>query len=257
LLARHSLGAFSGENRVQVRRDLWQFVDDGLKKWGDVQYGLSEGSAVLSDVGFVMLHDTKHHWDRLFMAKPDGELSWTQADPRMSLSLIAKAAPIRGHVIDIGGGMSPLAGRLLDDGYSVAVLDVSGAALSRAALALGDRSSLVRWIEADITETTDVGRFDLWHDRAVFHFLTDSADRAAYRALMERTIPAGGSAVMATFAADGPVRCSGLEVQGYDPLSLAAEVGDGFELVESVAEMHLTPWGTPQAFQYSLFRRKN
>jgi hypothetical protein len=203
----------------------------------------------------MMLNETNGHWNRLYGT--NREHSWTQADPRTSLSLIAKAAPIRGRVIDVGGGMSPLAGRLLDEGYSVAVLDVSGEALARATLALGDRSSRVRWIEADVTKSPALGGFDLWHDRAVFHFLTDPSDRAAYRALMEKTIPAGGSAVVATFSKGGPVECSGLEVRRYDPRTLAAEIGDGFELVESATEMHLTPRGTPQPFQYSLFRRKD
>jgi SAM-dependent methyltransferase len=204
-----------------------------------------------------MPQGTKAHWEAVYAAKTDQELSWTQADVRTSLSLISKFAPLECRVIDVGGGSSPLAGRLLDKGHTVAVLDISGAALSRAAKAFGKRSGEVRWIEADLTRIQDLGSFDLWHDRAVFHFLTEPADRAAYRALMERTIPTGGHAVIATFAPDGPAKCSGLNVQRYGPASLAVEVGDGFELVESAPELHLTPWGAPQPFQYSVFRRKN
>ena len=205
----------------------------------------------------VMPHDTKRHWEGVYSVKADRELSWTQRDLRTSLAMIAKAAPPFGRIIDVGGGSSPLAGRLLDLGYTVAVLDVSGVAMARAARNLGGRAREIRWIEADVTRIPDLGPFDLWHDRAVFHFLTDPADRAAYRNLMERTISPGGHAVIATFAPDGPAKCSGLEVRRYDPAALAVEVGEAFDLVESVPETHITPWADPQSFQYSLFRRRN
>jgi len=203
-----------------------------------------------------MAYDPKSHWQSVYITKSDQELSWTQANVHTSLSLIAKAAPAHGRVIDVGGGSSVLAGRLLDLGYAVTVLDVSAAALARAAGKLGAQAARICWIDADVTDApADLGQFDLWHDRAVFQFLTEPSDRAAYRALLERTIPAGGHAIIATFAPDGPAKCSGLDVRRYDSTLLAAQIGSGFELRQSVAETHLTPWSKPQSFQYSLFRR--
>jgi SAM-dependent methyltransferase len=196
----------------------------------------------------------KDHWESVYTSKRDEELSWTQAEPRTSLSLISKVCP-SGRVIDIGGGTSLLAERLLDRGYSVAVLDISETAIDRARQRLGARANQIRWIVADVTVAPDLGTFDVWHDRAVFHFLIGPADRAAYTALLVRTVPVGGHAVIATFALDGPEKCSGLEVRRYDGPMLAAELGPRFELLESVPEMHAAPLGKPQSFQHSLFQR--
>jgi hypothetical protein len=113
----------------------------------------------------------------------------------------------------------------------------------------------VRWLVADITAAPEPDESDVWHDRAVFHFLADPADRAGYVAALERAVPWGGHAIIATFAPDGPERCSGLEVRRYDAKSLSAKIGGGFDLLRGVSEIHLTPSGTPQAFQYSVFRR--
>jgi SAM-dependent methyltransferase len=177
-----------------------------------------------------------------------------QSDPQLSLSLIAEVCPV-GRVIDVGGGTSLLAGKLLDRGYSVTVLDISNAAVKRAQDRLGSKAGRVLWIVADITTGPDLAGFDLWHDRAVFHFLTDSEDRAAYVALMERALGAGRHAVIATFALDGPEKCSGLDVRRYSGQTLGEELGDGFKLLKTVAETHVTPGGKPQSFQYSVFRR--
>jgi SAM-dependent methyltransferase len=194
------------------------------------------------------------HWEAVYQ-KADEQLSWTQAQPRTSLELIREALPA-GSVIDVGGGSSPLVGMLLESGYTVAVLDISSAALERSRQRLGARAGAVRWITADVTAAPELGTFDLWHDRAVFHFLMEAEQRAAYIALLRRTIPAGGSAIIATFDLDGPERCSGLPVRRYDAASLARELGTGFELIRSLREMHTTPWGAKQSFQYSLFRRR-
>jgi SAM-dependent methyltransferase len=158
-------------------------------------------------------------------------------------------------VIDVGGGTSLLAGKLLDQGCSVAVLDISEAAVTRGRERLGPRADTIHWIVADVTTSPDLGSFDVWHDRAVFHFLTNSADRAAYVVLLNRTVSAGRHAVIATFAPDGPEKCSGLDVQRYSGLTLSAELGPTFKLLKSVPETHWTPGGTPQSFQYSVFRR--
>ncbi|HVZ93172.1 MAG TPA: class I SAM-dependent methyltransferase [Phycisphaerales bacterium] len=190
----------------------------------------------------------------MYATKADAELSWTQPEPSLSLELIRQATP-RGRVIDVGGGSSPLAGLLLDEGYDVAVLDVSEAALNRAKEKLGPRAASVRWIIADVTAAPALGEFDVWHDRAVFHFLTEARDRERYLALLERRVPIGGHAVVATFAEDGPEKCSGLPVRRYSAEQLAAEVGAAFRAVRSERERHMTPWGKEQSFQYSLFER--
>jgi SAM-dependent methyltransferase len=196
----------------------------------------------------------KDHWESVYGSKSDAELSWTQSEPGLSLSLIREVCPA-GRVIDVGGGNSLLAERLLDRGYSVTVLDISEVATRHARERLAARANQVHWIVADVTAGHELDTFDVWHDRAVFHFLTDPADRAAYVALLARTIPAGRHAVIATFAPDGPEKCSGLEVWRYSGLALSAELGAGFELLKTVPETHVTPRGVPQSFQYSVFKR--
>jgi SAM-dependent methyltransferase len=199
--------------------------------------------------------DRREHWEQVYSTKGDAEVSWTQARPAVSLALIGEVCPAGGRVIDVGGGSSSLAGYLLEAGYRAAVLDISKAALDRARARIGTRAHEIEWLCADVTDTPSVGAFDLWHDRAVFHFLTDAEDRAAYKALLSRTVPSGGHAIIATFALDGPEKCSGLPVQRYSAQTLARELGTGFSLVKTIDEMHTTPWGKPQAFQYSVFRR--
>jgi SAM-dependent methyltransferase len=194
------------------------------------------------------------HWDSVYRSRSDAELSWAQPQAQTSLALISGVCPA-GRVIDVGGGTSNLSAGLIDAGYEVAVLDISEIALARARERLGPRETRIRWMLGDVTRDPDLGRFDVWHDRAVFHFLTDAADRAAYVGLLARTIGTGGHAVIATFALDGPERCSGLPVKRYDAAMLAGALGPSFALLKSIREMHLTPWGAPQSFQYSVFRR--
>ena len=198
--------------------------------------------------------DAKSHWESIYQSKPDDSLSWTQSDPVFSLDLIARATPI-GRVIDVGGGCSVLAERLLDRGYSVTVLDISQTALDRACARLGDRAQLIRWVVADITAAPTLEHCDVWHDRAVFHFLTDPAQRAAYKTNLLSALSPSGHVVIGTFALDGPEKCSGLAVQRYSSLTLATELGPQFALLASEQETHLTPWGASQSFQFSLFRR--
>jgi SAM-dependent methyltransferase len=160
-------------------------------------------------------------------------------------------------VIDIGGGNSQLVDRLLERGLTcVTVLDVSGVALARTRERLGALGAVPVWIESDVTADWSAAPMDIWHDRAVFHFLTDAGDRARYRSHLERTLKPGGSAIIATFAADGPVRCSGLPVERYSPASLAVEMGPALSLVDSMHHVHHTPMGTTQSFQYSRFIRR-
>ena len=198
--------------------------------------------------------NTKEHWETVYKSKSDQELAWTQSEPGISLALITEVCPA-GHIIDVGGGASALSARLVDRGYAVAVLDISQTAIERARGRLGERAAQIQWIVSDVTANPDLGTFDVWHDRAVFHFLTTVSKRAAYTDLLARTVPVGRHAIIATFALDGPEKCSGLEVRRYDGQSLAAELGPRFALLKSVPEMHITPSGGRQSFQYSVFRR--
>jgi len=201
--------------------------------------------------------NVKEHWDRVFTTKDDAEVSWTQPEPALSLSLVAAVCPPPGKVIDVGGGTSALAGRLLDAGYTVAVLDISEAGLARARNRLGERAGNIRWITADITSGPRLGEFDVWHDRAVFHFLTSPEERRNYVELAAATIPIGGHLIVGTFALDGPEKCSGLPVERYDGQKLAREFGRCFSLKRETRETHLTPWGTPQNFTFAVFERIN
>lgn len=201
--------------------------------------------------------DRKAHWERVYRSKGEAEVSWYQQDPRLSLDLIESVAPHgHGRIVDIGGGASVLVDRLLELSFErIAVLDVSEAALDRARSRLGERAGRVEWIVADVTESPELNAFDVWHDRAVFHFLTDAEDRRKYVELARTTVPEGGHLIVATFAEGGPKRCSDLEVCRYDARSLAAELGEGFVLVRDAAEFHTTPGGSMQEFTYGVFRR--
>ncbi|MHB8447702.1 MAG: class I SAM-dependent methyltransferase [Rudaea sp.] len=196
--------------------------------------------------------ESQSHWNRVYTIRAADAVSWYQAQPQISLELIAAAnLPPDAPIIDVGGGASVLVDCLLAQGRSaLSVLDISTAALSRARARLGTNAAKVRWIEADVREFTPAQRYDLWHDRAVFHFLTDSADRAAYMAALRRSLSPRGQVVMATFALDGPARCSGLDVAHYDAASLHAEFGADFEMHESRREMHITPVGAEQRFTW-------
>jgi len=156
----------------------------------------------------------------------------------------------------VGGGASVLVDRLLDLPFGeIVVLDISETALGKARARLGERAGRVRWVVADVTESPELGSFDVWHDRAVFHFLTDPTDRRSYIELARKTVPEGGHLVIATFADDGPEQCSNLDVRRYNARSLASELGDGFTLVREARETHLTPGGKPQQFTFAVFER--
>lgn len=165
----------------------------------------------------------KEHWDAVYTTKANDQVSWFEVDPTLSLDLIQQVSPPPKSVIDLGGGQSFLVDRLLDNGIGkVAVLDISNVALNRMKERLGEQAASVEWIEADVTSISDVGRFDLWHDRAVFHFLTEPKDREAYLKLAAKSIPVGGHMIIGTFAIDGPDKCSGLPVCRYDAESMAS-----------------------------------
>jgi trans-aconitate methyltransferase len=202
--------------------------------------------------------DRREHWNEVYATKPADSVSWYQSVPQLSLDLIGRAelAP-DSAIIDIGGGASALAGRLLQKGCrDVTVLDIAATALGVARAGLGEDAERIRWIVADITEWRPERRYDLWHDRAVFHFLTATADRDAYLAALRAGTRAGSQVIIATFAPDGPERCSGLPVQRYAPQELADVLGEDFALVEAGSTQHLTPGGATQQFQFSRFARR-
>ena len=196
---------------------------------------------------------TRHaHWQAVYEGKAETEVSWFQERPASSLALIhATGLGADARIIDIGGGASRLIDHLLDQDYrSIAVLDIAQAALEKTRRRLGVHADTVEWLVADVTQWMPSGQFDIWHDRAVFHFLADPSDRKAYAAAMAAAVPTGGYAIVGTFALDGPERCSGLPVRRYDADALAAEFSPHFQLVETLAEDHITPGGKMQRFQF-------
>ena len=203
--------------------------------------------------------NSRAHWDAVYRRDAVEKLSWYQAEARTSLELIRRGAPSTGaHILDAGGGASTLVDGLLAAGYThVGVLDLAPTALERARARLGAQAPRVRWIEADIL-TFDFPQHsvDVWHDRAVFHFLTEPGDRARYLEQVRHAVRPGGIVLVATFADDGPTRCSGLDVVRYTPDALLREFGDDFRLLEAARETHVTPRGIPQAFTFCLFRRE-
>lgn len=201
----------------------------------------------------------KQHWEAVYRTRRPTEVSWYQAEADLSARLIQEVVPDRSApIIDVGGGASVLVSQLDAVGYiNLTVLDLSGAAISAAQTRLGSRSDRIRWIEADILEAKLASAgYRFWHDRAVFHFLTDPADRSTYVVQVRRAVPPGGHVLLATFAEDGPTRCSGLDVMCYSVAALHAELGPGFVYVAAHREEHRTPSGNVQAFTYCLCRRE-
>jgi trans-aconitate methyltransferase len=204
-----------------------------------------------------MTNGRQAHWEHIYETKAENELSWYQESPAISLDLIrATGAKSSAAIIDIGGGASRLVDALLNEGFrAVTVLDLSESALAAAKARLGPRSANVTWIVADVTAWEPSETYDLWHDRAAFHFLTGAADRRAYAERVAEAVRPGGHAVIGTFAPDGPERCSGLPVMRHDAASIGAVLGEKFALVETRRDDHVTPAGVTQRFQFSLFRR--
>ena len=197
--------------------------------------------------------DPKAHWEKVYRTKQPNEVSWYRPHLEVSLQLIEEAAPNRdGQIIDVGGGESTLVDDLLIRGYrNLSVLDVSLTALDVAKERLGDRANRVNWLCGDITTFAfTLHQYNVWHDRAVFHFLTESKERAAYVRQVARAVKPGGHVIVATFGPEGPTQCSGLNVVRYDPTSLHSEFGTSFQLIKHVTELHQTPAGSIQQFTY-------
>src|SRR5262249_32045732 len=202
--------------------------------------------------------DRQSHWENVYATRGEREVSWFQERPELSLELIrAAGATATSAIIDVGGGASRLVDALIEDGFdAVTVLDISAAALATAKRRLGDAAARVKWIVADVTTWEPAARYDMWHDRAVLHFLTEAADRAAYVKRLTKALRPGGHAIISSFALDGPERCSGLPVVRYDASKLAGLLGDAFALIDTQAHAHQTPMGGVQRFQFSVFQRR-
>lgn len=201
--------------------------------------------------------DRQQHWNAVFSTKAEGDVSWFEALPQTSIRLL-EAAGLSSDtcILDVGGGDSRLIDHLVARGLDcLAVLDVSGAALARAQSRLGTNAGVPIWLQTDVAGDWSLKPMDIWHDRAVFHFLTARHDRDRYKSHLLQTLKPGGSAIVATFAIDGPDRCSGLPVVRYSPDSLAAELEPHLSIVEAVHHSHTTPWGSVQPFLYCRFRR--
>ncbi|HEY6922843.1 MAG TPA: class I SAM-dependent methyltransferase [Steroidobacteraceae bacterium] len=199
---------------------------------------------------------SEDHWTAIYRKHRASELSWFQAEPTCSLALIEAAGLARSDpILDVGGGASLLVDHLLDRGYQdITVLDLAAPALDAVRARLGPRDQAVTLLHADLAGFVPKRRYGLWHDRAVFHFLTSVEDRRSYLRALDASLHPGGHVVIATFAPDGPARCSGLDVVCYEPSALAATLGPQFALLRVQRELHVTPTGVVQPFQYSLFR---
>lgn len=200
----------------------------------------------------------RQHWENVYQTKERDEVSWFREHLDTSLRMISNTnVDKEAAIIDVGGGNSTLVDDLLESGFAdVSVLDISGKAISDSKERLGTRAERVNWIEADITTVElPAYHYDVWHDRAVFHFLTDAEDRRKYIEQVMRALKLGGHIIVASFSLDGPPKCSGLDVMRYSAETMHDEFGDTFNLVESVSEKHNTPFGTSQDFVYCYCRK--
>ncbi|MGM0661492.1 MAG: class I SAM-dependent methyltransferase [Pseudomonadota bacterium] len=208
-----------------------------------------------------MMTDARKHWDGVYDARAEDELTWFEATPSLSLDLVRAYLEPGEAFIDVGAGASRLVDALLEAGFGpLTALDLSDASLAVSRQRLGSDSDAVAWIEADVTRWQADRDYAVWHDRAVFHFLTASEDRAAYARTMAKALRPNGVAIIATFAEDAPETCSGLSVIRYAPEALAEELDrlhpGQFGLIDTRRHMHITPKGNQQSFQYSVFKKK-
>lgn len=200
----------------------------------------------------------KQHWENIFNTKAPGEVSWFQSYTTTSMEFVNLLnIPPDANIIDIGGGDSHFVDALLDKGFkNIYVLDISSNAIERARKRLGERASKVNWIVSDITEFKPQVQFDLWHDRAAFHFLITEESIYKYVSIAEGAIKNAGHLILGTFSENGPQKCSGLEIKQYSAASLSARFEDSFEQVKCITEDHLTPFNTVQNFVFCCFKKK-
>ena len=199
----------------------------------------------------------KTHWQNIYRERTPSEVSWYQKKPQLSLDLIHDAGVNEDDaIIDIGGGASVLVDHLVEQGFRhLAVLDISATALNQTKQRLGPAAEQIEWFETDVTSFQAPHQYDIWHDRAVFHFLTDASDRKQYVKTLKQSLKPGGNLILAAFAIGGPTKCSGLDIVQYDTEKLIAELGSGFTLVEETSETHITPSKQEQQFAYFRFVR--
>ena len=203
------------------------------------------------------MFDRKKHWGNVYQDKSYSELSWYQKEPKLSLELIRSTnVASNDAIIDVGGGASVLVDYLSKESFTnLTVLDISENAIAMAKKRLGDTAKSIEWIVSDITQFDTSQKFSLWHDRALFHFLTDPSDREIYVKALIKAIRTEGHLIIATFATGGPEKCSGLEIVQYDSEKMIAELGDNFSLVEERKEIHITPANKEQEFIFFHFLR--
>ena len=198
----------------------------------------------------------KQHWERIYQTKDSAQLSWFERQPAVSLRLIEAASLTVGAcILDVGGGTSTLVDSLLERGYHPGVLDVSAAAVGMSQTRLGPRAVQVEWFVADVTEFRSPHVWDLWHDRAVFHFLTDKTEQLAYKKALLQTLGENAQVVLGVFGPQGPRKCSGLDVCRYDAASLQDRLGSDFKLLQHELVEHTTPQGITQQFLFCRFQR--
>ncbi len=204
------------------------------------------------------MFDRKAHWQSVYQKKSPLDVSWYQKEPKLSLGLIHRTGVQSDEtIIDVGSGASVLVDYLYKEGFTnLSVLDISANALASAKKRLGDSANGIKWVESDVTEFSPPHQFTLWHDRAVFHFLTDKSDRNNYVKVLKNVLKPNGHLIIATFAIGGPEKCSGLEIVQYDSSRLMVELGEDFELAEAKNEVHITPTNKEQKFRYFRFINK-
>ena len=203
-----------------------------------------------------MSHITRDHWEEIYDSKNPGQMSWTQQVPSASLEFI-HSFPLNKNatIIDIGGGDSRLVDSLLDEGYEhITVLDISAKALERAQKRLGSKAGNVNWVVSDVTEFTPPGQYDIWHDRATFHFLTTPEQIATYLKIARQSVK--GFMITGAFSTSGPTRCSGLEIKQYSEQTLTIQLENGFDKLKCINEDHVTPFNTVQHFLFCSFQRQ-
>jgi SAM-dependent methyltransferase len=202
--------------------------------------------------------DNKEHWENVFSTKSPNEVSWFQEYPTTSMAFLELfSLPLDANIIDIGGGDSHLVDALLEKGYkNIWVLDISAAALDRAKLRLGNKAHFVNWIVTDITKFKPSVKFDFWHDRAAFYFLTNEDSISKYVAIAENSINKSGYLVLGTFSENGPEKCSGLQIQQYTETSMSTRFEIGFERIKCITENHTTPFNTVQNFLFCSFKKR-
>lgn len=202
-------------------------------------------------------YDTKQHWEDVWTRKKSNEVSWYQEELKTSLDLILSTNPSKDvHIIDVGGGDSKLVDNLLElDFKNITILDISAKALKRAKERLQQKADMVNWIECDIREFDSEDRYDIWHDRALLHFLTSEEDIRNYVELIRKYVKDGGYLIISSFSTKGPMMCSGLDTRQYSEESMKKLFSDGFEHIKSFEEEHLTPHKTSQIFIYNVFRK--